>query len=357
MRLGIVGLPVSGKTTVYNALTASDLPTGNLAGGGRLDVHTAAVDVPDERLIALRDLYHPKKTTFAKVEIADFGGLRLAAGHDGVPGPVLNELGPMDGFLHVVRAFEDPSAPHPDGGIDPSRDLQRMESEFLLNDMVVVDHRLGRLREERQKGGRDRGLVDRDIALFLRLEQALGEERPLRSLLFTEEEARSLTGFALLSRKPMLAVINLAEGDEFPPIETAPHGVRLLGLQAKLESELAQLTSEEAAAYAAEYGIDEPGRVRVLRSAYDLLGVQTFFTVSEEEVRAWRLPRGGTALEAAGTVHSDLARGFIRAEVIAWEELVELGGLSQARARGRLRLEGKDYPVDEGEVVQIRFNV
>lgn len=357
MQLGILGLPVAGKTTIFNALTGSQLPTGALSGAARLEVRTAVVDVPDARLEALSRLYHPKKTTWAKVTYADIGGLQVDAGREGLPGELLNRLGQMDGFVLVVRAFDDPSAPHPSGTVDAARDLAAMEAEFLLNDMVVVERRLARLKEERQKGGRDRAAVDRELSLFHRLEETLSRERPLRTLPLISDEARLLTGFGLLSLKPLLVLINIAEGQKPPGITPPSESVSVLALQGKLESEIAQLPPEETRAYLAEYGIDESGRTRVLRASYELLGLLSFFTVSEEEVRSWRLRRGGTALEAAGTIHTDLARGFIRAEVIAWDELLALGGLTEARRQGKLRLEGKDYVVAEGEIVHIRFNV
>ncbi len=357
MQLGIIGLPVAGKTTIFNALTGSALPTGALAGGGRVEIHTAVVDVPDERVDALSRLYHPKKTTYAKVSYADIGGLQADAGREGLPGTLLNQLAQMDGFVHVVRAFDDPSAPHPSGSVDPARDLAAMESEFLLNDMLVVERRLERLQEERQRGGRDRAAVEREIAIFTRLSEPLAQSHPLRTLAFSAEEDRLLTGFGLLTRKPMLVVVNSPEGAPAPALQPPSSGVAVLALQGKLESEIAQLAPSEIAAFLSEYGIDEPGRMRVIRESYDLLGLQSFFTVGEDEVRAWRLRRGGTALEAAAAIHTDLARGFIRAEVIAWDELLDLGGLPQARTHGKLRLEGKDYVVSEGEVIHIRFNV
>jgi len=356
MQLGIIGLPVAGKTTIFNALTGSALPTGALAGG-RVEVHTAVVDVPDARVDALSRLYHPKKTTYAKVTYADIGGLQAEAGREGLPGTLLNQLAQMDGFVHVVRAFDDPSAPHPSGSVDPARDLAAMENEFLLNDMLVVERRLERLNEERQRGGRERAVVERELAIFNRLSQTLAQNQPLRSQTFSLDEDRLLTGFGLLSRKPMLVLVNTAEGGTGPTLQPPSAGVSVLALQGKLESEIAQLPPEETAAYLAEYKIDEPGRMRVIRESYDLLGLLSFFTVGEDEVRAWRLRRGGTALEAAGTIHTDLARGFIRAEAIAWDELLALGGLPQARTYGKLRLEGKDYVVSEGEVIHIRFNV
>jgi GTP-binding protein YchF len=365
MQLGIIGLPAAGKTTIFNALTGRNQPTGALAGGGRLEVHTAVVDVPDARLDALSAFFKPSKTIYAKVTYVDIGGLakgkreggQSETAQEGLPGPLVAQLAQMDGFVQVVRAFEDPNVPHPSSSLDPARDLAALQTELLLNDMVVAERRLTKLDEERKRGGRDKATVDREIALIQRLAACLGQEKPLRSLALTPEEQRTLAGFGLLTLKPVLVVINLAEGQAMPNLGPIPPGVEILALQGKLEMEIAQLPPEDVATFLAEYGIQEPGLRRVIRASYDLLALQTFFTLKDDEVRAWRLRRGGTALEAAATVHTDLARGFIRAEVIAWDDLLALGGLTEARSQGKLRLEGKDYVVAEGEVVHIRFNV
>jgi GTP-binding protein YchF len=357
MKMGIIGLPAVGKTTIFNALTGGNLPTG--AGGptGQLDVHSAVVDVPDARLDRLSALFKPRKTTYAKVTYADIGGLRAEAGREGLPGPLVNQLSQMDGLLHIVRAFDDATVPHAMGSVDPARDMAAMEAEFILNDMLAVERRQARLAEERQKGGRDRGVVDREIALFQRLSEALSSEQPLRELTFSTEEDQVLSGFALLSRKPMLIVVNTTEGSEPPLLDMAGPGVGTIALQGRLEMEISQLGPEETKAFLDEYGLGEPVRDRVIRASYELLGLESFFTVGEDEVRAWTLREGSTALQAADAVHTDLARGFIRAEVIAWDALLELGGLAEARAAGKLRIEGKDYVVTDGEVVHIRFNI
>jgi len=357
MKLGIIGLPSSGKTTIFNALTGSRLPTGVPHAPGKSEVHTAVADVPDERLLSLSALFRPRKTTPAKVTYADIGGLQARAGKEGLPGALLNQLEQMDGFLHVVRAFDDPAVPHPLDGVDPARDLAAMEAEFILDDLLTVERRLERLTEERQKVMRDRAAIERDQALFQRLHGVLSEGQPLGSQTFTAEETRLLSGFGLISRIPVLALVNLAEGQTLPELGPAGAGAAVLGLQGKLEMEIAQLAPDEAQAFLEEYGIEEPGRRRVIRTSYQLLGLLSFFTVGEDEVRAWTLSKGATALDAAGTIHTDLARGFIRAEVIPAHELLALGGLTQARSQGRLRLEGKEYVVADGEVVHIKFNV
>jgi GTP-binding protein YchF len=356
MRLGIIGLPRSGKTTLFNVLTGEDLPIGPMAGGGRFDVHTAVVEIPDSRLDELSKLLKPRKTTYAKVTFADIGGLQIGSGREGLPGPLTNQLEQMDAFLHVVRAFDDPTAPHPLDTIDPARDHMAMETELLLHDMLMVDRRLERLAEERQKGARDRGVIDREIAFFEHLGTSLDRERPLRTFDFSIEETQMLSGFSLLTRKPVLVVINLEEGETVPDLDVSD-GVQLLSIQGKLEMEIAQLNHSEAQAFLAEYGIEHPGRERIIHTCCDLLGFLSFFTFNEQEGRAWTLRHGSNALEAAETIHSDLARGFIKAEAIAWDELIALGSLTEARAQGKLRLEGKDYKVADGELIYIRFQV
>jgi GTP-binding protein YchF len=352
MKLGIIGLPQSGKTTIFNALTRGDTPT--TASAGRIEVHTAVVDVPDPRLEALSGMFEGKKTVYAKVTYADIAGLEGGAARSGISGQLLNQLAQMDGFLNVVRCFESDLVPHPAGSVDPARDVEAMLSELLLNDLIMVERKLERLADERRKGGSDRTVVERGIALFERLQATLLKNEPLRSMEFTPDERKELSSYGLLSRKPVLTVFNLGEGQSPPSFELDHDSV---ALQGKLEMELAQLPPEDAALFMAEYGIEELSLKAMIGLSYDLLQLQSFFTIGDDEVRAWTLQRGGTAYEAAGAVHTDLQKGFIRAEVIPVDELIELGGLSEARTKGKLRLEGKEYPVKDGEVVHIRFNI
>jgi ribosome-binding ATPase len=356
MRLAILGLPQAGKTTIFNALTGSNLPVGDMAGGARPETHTAVVDVPDPRLDALTDLFQPRKSTHARVTYAEFGGWKPDSG-GGLPGPLVNQLEQMDGILHVVRAFDDPAVPHPSGSIDPQRDFEQLQAELLLNDMLIVERRQRKLDEERQRGGRARPIVEREQALFGRLAAALDQGQRLESLAVAREDTLTLAGIGLLTRKPMLVLLNLAEDGAPPQLQVGDQGLTILPLLGKLEMEIAELAEDEVQVFLEEYGLESPGRQSVLLASYSMLGMQTFFTASEPEVRAWILPQGGTALQAADVVHSDMARGFIRAEVIAWDELVQFGGLAQARAQGRLRVEGKEYPVKDGDVIHIRFNL
>jgi len=354
MRLGIIGLPQSGKTTLFNALTRATQPTG---ATGKLEVHTAVVEVPDPRVDVLTRMFNPKKTIYAKVTYADIAGLDGSASKSGIAGTLLNQLTQMDGFIHVVRCFEDDAVPHPMGSVDPIRDLAAMDSEFVLNDLIAAERKLERLAEERKKGGgRDRATIDREIVLFERLQAALNEEKPLRDIEISAEEEKILSGFGFLSRKPVLVVFNLAEGQDAPEIPYQHQHSQVVALQGKLEMDIAHLPPEDAEMFMAEYGIEEPSLNRMIRLSYDLLGLQSFFTVGPDEVRAWTVKRGATAPEAAGEIHTDLQKGFIRAEVVTYNDLVTLGGMAEARNKGKLRLEGKEYVVQEGEIVHIRHS-
>jgi hypothetical protein len=352
MKLGIIGLPQSGKTTIFNALTRGDTPT--TASAGRIEVHTAVVDVPDPRVDRLSGMFKPRKTVYAKVTYADIAGLEGGAAKSGISGQLLNQLAQMDGFLHVVRCFESELVPHPAGSVDAARDVDTMLSELLLNDLIAVERKLERLADERRKGGSDKTMVERQIALFERLQAALSENEPLRKLDFSLEEVKELSSYGLLTRKPILTVFNLGEGQAAPGIELDHQSV---ALQGKLEMEIAQLPPDDAAVFMNEYGIEELSLSKMIGLSYDLLQLQSFFTVGEDEVRAWTTRRGAPALEAAGEIHTDLQKGFIRAEVVSYLDLVELGGLNEAKAKGKLRLEGKEYTVKDGDIVHIRFNL
>jgi hypothetical protein len=352
MKLGIIGLPQSGKTTLFNALTRGDTPT--TASAGRMEVHTAVVDVPDERVDKLSELYKPKKTIYAKVTYADIAGLEGGAAKSGISGQLLNQLAQMDGFIHIVRCFESDLVPHPAGSVDPARDVDTMLSELLLNDLIAVERKLERLADEWRKGGSDKSVVEWQIKLFERLQAALSENEPLRKMEFTSDELKELSSYGLLTRKPILTVFNLGEGQSAPSIELDHESV---ALQGKLEMEIAQLPPEDAAMFMEEYGIEELSLSKMINLSYDLLQLQSFFTVGDDEVRAWTVDRNATAYEAAGTIHTDLQKGFIRAEVVSYADLIELGGMNEAKSKGKLRLEGKEYPVKDGDIVHIRFNI
>ena len=354
MKLGIIGLPQSGKTTIFNALTGGSKPVGQLAGGGRFEVTQAVVPVPDERVDKLSAMFKPKKTIHAQVMYADIAGLEEGAGKAGFSGPLVNQLATMDGLIHVVRAFENPSVPHPSGSVNPARDKSNLEADLLLNDLVAVERKLERLADDLRKGGfKDKAAIQREQALFNRLHEALSAEKPLRELELTADEDKALASYAFLTRKPLLTVFNIGDDDKEPELSGASFQLALRG---RLEMDIAQLSPEDAAAFLAEYNIAEPSLRRMIRLSYDLLGLQSFFTVGEDEVRAWTVKRGATAPEAAGEIHTDLREGFIRAEVFSYNDLMSAGSVAEVKAKGKFRLEGKEHVVKDGDILNIRFS-
>ncbi len=352
MKLGIIGLPQSGKTTIFNALTRGNAPT--TASAGRFEVHTSVVDVPDERVTKLSAMFNPRKTIYARVTYADIAGLETGSAKSGISGQLLNQLAQMDGFLLVVRAFESDLVMHPSGSVDAKRDVESMLSELLLNDLIAVERKVERLADEKKKGGTDKALNERQTILFHRLLEALNNNIPLRKLEYTHEEQKELASFGLLSRKPVLVVFNTGEAQSAPQMELDVPSVALMG---KLEMEMAQLSAEDAAMFMEEYGIKELSLNKMISLSYELLQVQSFFTVGEDEVRAWETKIGATAQESAGEIHTDLSRGFVRAEVVAYEDLISLGSMNEAKSKGRFRLEGKEYIVKDGDIVHIRSSL
>ncbi len=358
MKLGIIGLPSAGKTTVFNALTQGDAPTGQ-SMGGRFDVLTAVVSVPDERVDVLSEMFKPKKTTYAKVTYTDIAGLQKGVGESGgISGPLLNHLVALDGFVHVVRAFEDDNVAHLESTIDAARDLATLDMEFLFNDLVAVEGKLERLRDGLSKGAfKNKGEAETELALFERLHGMLEKERPLRELDLTDEEFKSLRGYSLLTLKPVLVVVNIGDTQDEVTLEYPYKDSLVTNLRGKLEMELAQLEGEDLDMFMEEYTVTELGLDRAIGLSYELMGLQSFFTVGEDEVRAWTLKKGAVALNAAAAIHTDLAKGFIRAEVVGYDDLAELGGLPAARTAGKLRQEGKTYVVQDGDIVHVKFNL
>lgn len=353
MKLGIIGLPQSGKTTLFNAITKGNAPT--TASAGRVEVHQAVVNVPDPRVDTLSKMFNPKKTIYAKVTYADIAGLETGSAKSGISGQLLNQLSQMDGLILVVRCFDNDSVMHPSGSVNPLRDVETMTSELLLNDLVVVERKLEKLKDEKKKGGADKTINARQIELFEKLNATLSENKPLRFLEFTLDEEKELSSFGLLTRKPLLTVFNLGEGQSAPDSSSLDHPS--VALMCKLEMEIAQLSPEDAEVFMQEYGIKELSLNRMINLSYELLRQQTFFTVGEDEVRAWVTHRGATAQEAAGEIHTDLSRGFVRAEVVAYEDLVSLGSMNEAKAKGKFRLEGKEYIVKDGDIMHVRSSL
>ena len=354
MQIGIIGLPQTGKTTIFHALAGGEKAVATFSSG-LLKIQTAVTSVPDPRVDRLSAMFNPRKTIYAKVTYADIGGLEKGVGRSGLPGPFVNQLGQMDAFLHVLRAFEDPAVPHGEGSIDIARDLSIVDTEFLLNDLGSVERRLERLEQSIKKGASDREQAAKEKVLFERMHDWLEAEKPLRALAMTHEEEQSTRGYGLLTLKPTLIVVNAGD-DGAPALEAAQAKTAVVTLNGKLEREIAELSTEDAAVFMQEFGLGELSRSKVIHLSYELLGLQSFFTVGEDEVRAWTLRKGAHAVEAAGEVHTDLAKGFIRAEVVAFQDLVDLGGMNEAKTKGKLRLEGKDYVVKDGDIVHIRHS-
>jgi GTP-binding protein YchF len=357
MKIGLLGLPKSGKTTLFNLLTGASVATSRY-DGGRAELHTGIARVPDPRVDRLTALFTPKKTTYATFEVVDLAGIEK-----GERGALeAKEFRNADALLHVVRAFADDAR----GASDPRRDILDLELELMLADLEVVDRRVERLEASLKKQRKEAEV--REHALLGRLKTTLEAETPLRAVDLTVEEGRLIRGFTFLSQKPILHLVNVEEGaiadggrvvERFGLGEIAgrPHS-RVGWVSAVIEAEIARLEGTEQQAFLADLGLAEPAINRVLRECFALLGLVSFFTVGEDEVRAWPIPAGTRAQDAAGAVHSDIARGFIRAEVNGYDELIAVdGSFADLRARGQLRLEGKDYVVHDGEICHFRFNV
>ncbi|MBK8022674.1 MAG: redox-regulated ATPase YchF [Chloroflexi bacterium] len=357
MKLGIIGLPNSGKTTIFNALTRNSLPTG-AATSGQFEVHTAVVNMPDTRVDTLKAMYKPKKTTYTQVTYVDIGGLDKGIGEGGLGGQFRNQLSQLDGYLHVVRTFKDEGVPHPYDTVDAARDVGILDSEFILTDLVAIEARLEKLEIDlKRKGKAGDPLLSAEKELMDRLKAHLEDDKPLRDLGLSEEEIKSLRGFGFLTLKPVLIVLNADESSVAVTLHYEHQLSKIVTLQGRIEAELSQLEPEDAEIFMAEYGITELSAARVIRLSYELLTIQSFFTVGEDEVRAWDVRIGATAPEAAGVIHSDLQKGFIRAEVMAYADLIAAGSEAALKTAGKFRLEGKDYVVKDGDIVHIRFNI
>ncbi len=362
MRIGIIGLPNSGKTTIFNVLSGGSAPTAAYAGG-TFQVNTAIVSVPDLRVDTLSDMYSPKKTTHARVEYADIAGLSGAeqGGRSvSLSGELMNAITNNDALLHVVRVFQDETAPHPLETIDPRRDIARLDAELSLSDLSKIENRLERLEAslKRGKGFPTYEADKEEFDILGRLQPHVEQGWPIRDFEFAADEAKRIRGFQFLSAKPVLIVFNLGDDDAAPIFEYPHMQSAVTSIRGRLEMDIAQLSDvDEQAMFMEEYGLTELSVERIIRQSYELLGRMNFFTVGEDEVRAWEVDQEASALECAGAIHSDLARGFIRAEVVSYRDLMAARSYAGARSAGKVKLEGKEHIIHDGDVVLIRFNV
>ena len=360
MKTGIIGLPQVGKTSLFGILTKAKL--SEQAYANPREAHVGVAKVPDDRLDRLASLFNPKKLAHASVEYVDVG----AIGQDALKETAyIGHLRTVDALAHVVRAFEDPAIPHV-GPIDPLRDIKNVEFDLMVSDLGQIEKRMERLEKDLKKMRSPE--LEKEFDLLKRAKAHLESERPLREMQMTPEDKKRLRGFMFLSEKPILYVLNVSEAQELgKELENAVGRFNLAEVASRpnagataicgrVEAELAEMSDADAAEFLSSYGLKESGLVRLIRTTYMLLGLVSFFTVGEDECRAWTIPVHTRAVEAAGAIHSDLEKHFIRAETIRWDQLLEAGSEANARARGILRLEGKDYIVQDGDVLHIRHS-
>ena len=363
--IGIIGLPQSGKTTVFNALTGGKADTTSHATGST--PHIGIAKVPEPRLRVLDEILHPKKVVPVEARYIDIGAsVRGLVQDKGIGGELLNQLSNVDTIIGVVRAFADESIPHPEGSLDVKRDIATLNLELAFSDIAIIERRLEKV-ETSLKGAKapERQGLLREQEILMKLKAELENDRAIRELTPDPAEARIITNYQLLTAKPLLIAVNIGE-EQLPRATSLEDELnssysgkkcRAIALCGKLEMELAQLEDNAAREFQVEFGIKESGLERIIKLSYELSGLISFFTIASNEVRAWSIKRGTTALKAAGKIHSDMEKGFIRAEGISYDDLVKYGGVSEARQQGMLRLEGKDYVIQDGDVITFLFNV
>ena len=366
MQIAIVGLAGSGKTTVFNTLTRGHAETG---GYGGVTLNVGVVKVPDERLERLAEIFKPKKVVYADVTYVDLPAPPASSegrvGTEELPADHLARLRDSDALLHVVRAFEDASHPHPAGSVDPARDIEQLDLEFTLADLAMAERRLERLKGSGRHGTpAEREAAEREEVVVRRIHEGLEAGTPIRDLGLDADESKAIRGFRFLTEKPVLVLLNVGEGE----LAAAPGLVERIAadyrhehamldaLSARIEMELGELEPDEAAVFMEELGITESSLDRVIALSYRLLGLISFLTAGPDEVRAWPIANGSSAVDAAGAIHTDLAKGFIRAETVSYEDLLTLGSMAEARKAGRLRSEGKTYRVRDGDVIEVLFS-
>jgi GTP-binding protein YchF len=359
MKTGIIGLPQVGKTSLFRILTKAHL---SATSANPREAHIGVAKVPDDRLDRLAALYNPKKLTHTSVEYVDVG----AIGQDALKETAyVGHLRQVDALAHVVRVFEDPLVPLV-AEIDPLRDIKNVEFDLMVSDLGQIEKRLERLEKDLKKMKTPE--LEKENDLLKRANAHLGSEKPLREMEMTPEDKKRLRGFMFLSEKPIFYVLNIGESTELgKELDQAVNKYKLTDIASrpnaaataicgKVEAELAEMSDTDAAEFLSSYGLTESGLVRLIRTTYKLLGLISFFTAGEDECRAWQIPARSRAQEAAGAIHSDLEKHFIRAETIRWDQLLEAGSEANARAKGTLRLEGKDYIVQDGDVMHIRHS-
>lgn len=359
MKIGMVGLPQAGTTTVFNALTGAHGEVGGYGAGAR--VQMAVLKVPDERLEFLKELFHPKKTVHATVELEDVPGALSHLGGGEHSAQALAALRGAEAVLVVLRSFKDPAIPHLQGSVDPLRDFHTISDELLLADLSVVENRIDRIEKDLKKPSTDKKELESELDVLRHCHDALERREDISSVKMTAEQEKLLRSYAFLTIKPKLCVLNISEDQlrdlpEIPELDCLePPPVKMCG---ELEMEIMELEDEqERQLFLSDAGIEELASASVVRACYEMLGLRTFFTSVSDQLRAWTVEAGDDAVTAAGKIHTDMAAGFIRAEVVNFEDLKESGAVQDARAAGKVRLEGKDYEVQDGDVITFRFNV
>ncbi len=366
INIGIIGLPQSGKTTVFNALTGSKADTV-LHRTDTLAPNIGMAHVPEPRLKVLDNIFHPAKTVYSEVKYIDIGAsVKSLAKDKGLGGQLLNQLSTVDTLICVVRAFKDESIPHPNGSLDIKRDIEALNLELVFSDLAIMERRLERL-ENSMKAAKpgERAPLLQEKEILLKMQTEMEKDKPIRTQDVDPSAARFISNYQFLTAKPLLIVINIdeeqlknaaaLEADLNKQFGTA--GCRVVALCGKLEMELAQMDENDAQVFRQDYGLKESGLEHTIRASYELSNLITFFTVGPDEDRAWPIKKNTTAVKAAGKIHTDLEKGFIRAETIQIDELLKCGGLAEARKKGVLRMEGKEYIVQDGDIITILFNV
>jgi GTP-binding protein YchF len=365
MKIGIVGLPFVGKTTVFNALTCAQAKVGEFSLAIK-EANRGVVKVPDERLHKLAPMYNPKKVTPAEVEYIDVAGLVKETKEKASEGEFYHSLREVDALAHVVRLFKDDNVMHVSGSIDLERDIKSLDLDLILIDLDIIEKRLKRL--EKSVASTKDEEEKRELQILQRFKEALDEGIPLRELEISPDEEKLIRGYAFLSQKPLLLILNIDESQQGEVEELESEcsafiegkkaaGCSVCSVCGKLEMELSQLEEKDRKDFMTELGIKEQAIQRVINISYRLLNLISFFTANQNEVRAWPIPAGTTAIKAAGVVHTDMEKGFIKAEVINFDDLWEIGSVQKAKEKGALRLEGKEYVVQDGDVIFFRFNV